>query len=148
MDIIERKLQIGYQEKFYESTYSNDDVCALYFYWNPTQGPFCIIPSLQLDEKYSSYKLTIYSNKPVDMVKLDEKRNAALIGQWVQQVSDGGCHLNLNTWQQNPKFTLQFLESKPTKVKITLAIAEKNWKAKTKNTVGGMIGLYLLRREK
>lgn len=58
MDIIERKLQIGYQEKFYESTYSNDDVCALYFYWNPTQGPFCIIPSLQLDEKYSSYKLT------------------------------------------------------------------------------------------
>ncbi len=40
MNIIERKLQIGNSnssDKFKESTYSYDDVCALYFHWNPTE---------------------------------------------------------------------------------------------------------------
>jgi len=41
---------------------------------------------------------------------------------------------------------LNFKENAPTSFKVTLAIAEKNWKAKTKNTVGGMIGLYLLEK--
>ena len=31
-------------------------------------------------------------------------------------------------------------------MKITLAIAEKNWKKLNPNTVNGMIGLYLLER--
>lgn len=54
MNIVERKLQIGTKasDKFKESQYSNDDVCALFFYWNPTEGPFILIPSLDLPDKY------------------------------------------------------------------------------------------------
>ena len=36
MEQIERKFQIGYGEKFKESLYSNDEVAALFFFWNPT----------------------------------------------------------------------------------------------------------------
>lgn len=34
----------------------------------------------------------------------------------------------------------------PNYLKITLTIADKNWKAQTKNIVGGMIGIYLLKK--
>lgn len=69
MSIIERKLQIGKKasDKFKESTYSNDDVCALYFHWNPTEGPFILIPSLDAADKYCNYKLTIFSDNPVEL---------------------------------------------------------------------------------
>jgi calpain len=46
MQNIERKLTIGYKEKFKESVYSNDEVSAVFFSHNPTEGPFIIIPSL------------------------------------------------------------------------------------------------------
>ena len=63
MEEIERKLQIGFGEKFKEATYSNDEVCALYFNWNPTEGPFVIIPSLDADgDKAANYKLTSIFN--------------------------------------------------------------------------------------
>lgn len=71
--------------------------------------------------------------------------------------------MSKKTWTQNPKFLLNFKDNVPTTFKVTLAIAEKNWKAKTKvmqiynfmkliefemfqNTVGGMIGIYLLEK--
>lgn len=74
MNQIERKLQIGNlpSDKFRESTYSNDDVCALYFHWNPTEGPFILIPSLDQLDKYSNYKLTLFSDQPVTLQRLDE----------------------------------------------------------------------------
>jgi calpain, invertebrate len=46
MEYIERKLQISTGENFKESAYISDEVAALYFNWNPTEGPFIIIPSL------------------------------------------------------------------------------------------------------
>ena len=50
----------------------------------------------------------------------------------------------------NPKYLLNFKEDdineEPIRVKITLTIAEKNWKKLNPNTVNGMIGLYLLNR--
>ena len=58
MDFIERKLQILQGEKFRESTYFSDEVASLYFNWNPTEGPFVIIPSLDHEEKISNYRLT------------------------------------------------------------------------------------------
>ena len=61
MDSIERKLQFNLGEKFKESSYFSDEVAALYFHWNPTEGPFILVPSLDKPEKYASYKLT--SNK-------------------------------------------------------------------------------------
>lgn len=58
MDLIERKLQIHIGEKFKESTYFSDEVASLYFNWNPTEGPFIIIPSLDQEDKISNYRLT------------------------------------------------------------------------------------------
>lgn len=50
----------------------------------------------------------------------------------------------------NPKYLLHFkdeeMSEEPVRVKITLTIAEKNWKKLNPNTVNGMIGLYLLNR--
>lgn len=58
MENIERKLLIATNEKFKQSTYSNEDVAALYFHFNPTEGPFIIIPSLDMEDKLANYKLT------------------------------------------------------------------------------------------
>lgn len=73
---------------------------------------------------------------------MDEKRNAVLIGKWDNDISGGGCHLyedpfekdaGLKTWSLNPKFLLEFEEGvNNSNLKITLAIAEKNWKSKNK----------------
>lgn len=52
----------------------------------------------------------------------------------------------------NPKYLLSFKEEEvisyddPISIKITLSIAEKNWKKLNPNTVSGMIGLYLLEK--
>ena len=51
----------------------------------------------------------------------------------------------------NPKYLLTFKEEEltweePVQLKITLAIAEKNWKKLNPNTVSGMIGIYLLQK--
>lgn len=71
MDYIERKLQIQTGEKFRESTYFSDEVASLYFNWNPTEGPFIIIPSLDHEEKISNYRLTsIYKIKIFSFKKL------------------------------------------------------------------------------
>ncbi|CAD8158986.1 unnamed protein product [Paramecium octaurelia] len=150
---IQRKLLIGSNEKFKQSTYFNEDVAALYFHFNPTEGPFIIIPSLDQEDRSANYKLTIYSNQEVELTKLDETKNQVHIGKWEQDISDGGCHLyedpyekdtSKRTWTMNPKYSLQFFE--PIHITITLCIAEKNWKSKTKNTVGGMIGVYLIEK--
>lgn len=52
----------------------------------------------------------------------------------------------------NPKYLLTFKEEdvitydEPISLKITLSIAEKNWKKLNPNTVSGMIGLYLMEK--
>lgn len=93
----------------------------------------------------------------MEIQKLEENKNSVLIGRWEHDISDGGCHLfedpyekdmSLRTWTNNPKYLLKFIneEESSANLKITLAIAEKNWKSKTKNSVGGMIGIYLLEK--
>jgi hypothetical protein len=42
---LERKLQILNGEWFEESYFKNDDVAALYAFYQPTMGPFIIVPS-------------------------------------------------------------------------------------------------------
>ena len=53
----------------------------------------------------------------------------------------------------NPKYLITFKEEDvrniqdyPIRMKVTLAIAEKNWKKLNPNTVSGMIGLYMLEK--
>ena len=44
---LERKLQILPNEWFKETTYKSDEKAALYQFYQPTQGPFIIIPSME-----------------------------------------------------------------------------------------------------
>ena len=93
MDSIERKLLIPSTEKFKESNYSGEEASALFFKWNPTEGPFTIIPTVDLEGRTAAYKLTIFSNNPIELKKLDEHTNSVLIGRWEKDLSAGGCHL-------------------------------------------------------
>ena len=55
---LERKLQILQGEWFQESYFKNDDVAALYAFYQPTQGPFIIVPSFAKEEYTSEFTLT------------------------------------------------------------------------------------------
>lgn len=85
--------------------------------------------------------MLVFSNNPIDLKPLDPAKNWVTIGQW-DDSSCGGSHLNeepyetdpsKKTWTANPKFQLQFKEEGPSPVwfKITLQVADKNWKSKT-----------------
>jgi hypothetical protein len=62
---MERKLQIQAGEWYEESYYKSDDVAALYAFYQPTQGPFIIVPSMSKEEIQSDFvlssKLDIFS---------------------------------------------------------------------------------------
>ena len=47
---MERKLQILNGEWQEESYFKSDDVAALYAFYQPTQGPFNIVPSMSKEE--------------------------------------------------------------------------------------------------
>ena len=47
---MERKLQILNGEWQEESYFKSDDVAALYAFYQPTQGPFNIVPSMAKEE--------------------------------------------------------------------------------------------------
>lgn len=112
---LERKLNVQAGEWFEESYFKSDDVAALYSVYQPTQGPFIIVPSMAKEEFTSDFTLTIFSSQHVEVQMLEESRNAVLSGKWTEK-SAGGCHLydkafeqkiDKFTWVQNPKFHLK-----------------------------------------
>ena len=56
---LERKLQIQAGEWFEESYFKNDEVAALYAFYQPTQGPFIIVPSMTKEDVANDF--TLYS---------------------------------------------------------------------------------------
>lgn len=54
---LQRKLQVASGEWYEESNYCSDEVAAIYSFYQPTQGPFIIVPSMQKDVA-SDYTLT------------------------------------------------------------------------------------------
>lgn len=111
---LERKLQILPNEWYIESQFKNEDVAAIYEYWKPTNGPFLIVPSIQVEGYTSEYTLTIFSSSPVEVEKLDDSKNMVISGEWNDKTA-GGCHLydrafetvpDNFTWINNPKFKL------------------------------------------
>ena len=154
LDHLERTLQILPNEWFIESMYKNEEVAALYAHWQPTQGPFLIVPSLYKEDLVADFTLTIFSSNPVEVKKLEDSRNAVLSGKWTDKTA-GGCHLydkafeqkpERFTWVNNPKFHLRLHTPGKTMVKVTLSRPEKVWKKQiAKGTVGCMIGFYVYR---
>lgn len=57
-DHLERKLQILPNEWQQETRYISDDVAALYAFYQPTQGPFIIVPSVATPEFQLDFSLT------------------------------------------------------------------------------------------
>jgi calpain len=55
---LERKLQILQGEWFEESMFKNDEVAALYAFYQPTQGPFIIVPSFVKPDVNADFTLT------------------------------------------------------------------------------------------
>jgi len=55
---LERKLQLLPGEWYEESYYGSDDVAALYALYQPTQGPFIIIPSMSKEDITADFILT------------------------------------------------------------------------------------------
>lgn len=151
-DHLERKLQILPNEWYDETTFKSDDVAALYAFYQPTQGPFIIVPQMAQEEKISEFNLTIYSSQQVEVVQLQDSRNAVLAGKWTDRTG-GGCHLydkeyeskpDSHTWQNNPKYLLKLDTKERTPVKIVLSRPEKAWKKSIgMNLVGCMIGFYV-----
>mmetsp|Transcript_18762 Transcript_18762/g.28838 ORF Transcript_18762/g.28838 Transcript_18762/m.28838 type:complete len:259 (-) Transcript_18762:22-798(-) len=149
---MERKLQILAGEWYEESFFKNDDVAALYAFYQPTQGPFIIVPSMGKEDFTSDFTLTIFSSQPVEIQMLEDSRNAVISGKWTEK-SAGGCHLydkafeqkiDKFTWVQNPKFHLKLDTQGQARVKITLSRPQKAWKKQIgMSLVGCMIGFYV-----
>ena len=58
MELIERKLKVYNTERFTVSKLESEDVAALYFKLNPTEGPFIVVPCLEEQDKETKYTLT------------------------------------------------------------------------------------------
>lgn len=59
MIYIERKLSIGTQEPYVQSSFGSEEVAALYFHKNPTEGPFIVVPCLEeKSNRQQGYQLT------------------------------------------------------------------------------------------
>ena len=56
--LLQRKLQIQAGEWYEESYYCADDVAALYSFYQPTQGPFIIVPSMSQRDIPNEFVLT------------------------------------------------------------------------------------------
>lgn len=67
LEKLERKLQIMQNEWHEESSFRHDEVAAMYFHWQPTQGPFMVVPSLMKEDFFANFSLTIFSSAPVEL---------------------------------------------------------------------------------
>ena len=117
LENLERKLKLLPGEWFEESYYFSDDVAALYAFYQPTQGPFIIIPSMSKEETTADFTLNIFSSQPIEVKKLEDSKNAVISGKWAEK-SAGGCHLydkefeqkvDKFTWVNNPKFHMKLM---------------------------------------
>lgn len=138
VDLSERKLHVLPNEWFQESAYLHEESVCLFFKLDQMKGPYLLIPSLSEANKFSQFNLTIYSNHPVQLTKLDEEQNVVLTGEWMEGTA-GGSHiydkefeqkLSNITWGTNPKFLLKFTGEDPIRAKISLTRPERHW-AKT-----------------
>ena len=64
-DRLERKLQILPNEWYEETSYKSDDVAALYSFYQPTQGPFIVVPSMAKEEFQADFELKSKQNSNI-----------------------------------------------------------------------------------
>jgi hypothetical protein len=152
LNMLERKLQILPLEWWKESYYNYDDTSCLFLRLEPTMGPYLVTPTLSADKVAAQFSLSVFSNQPVALERLEDSKNLALSGAWTKETA-GGSHLydrpyedsvKGQTWKDNPKFLLKFNAQGPIKAKITISRAESHWGWKiARDHVACMMGLYI-----
>lgn len=139
----ERKIRVSKEENFKESTYSSSELACIFLKVMPIEGPILLVPSLDQPGVCCDFKITIFSNKEINIETLAEEKNPAVLSGW-SQYNAGGSHIyneefnsqvEKRTWNTNPLFVLKILDFQnfvPAKHKITLklSICEPNWKSK------------------
>ena len=55
---LERKLSILPNEWYHETSYKSDDVASMYAFYQPTQGPFIVVPSMSQESTPADFTLT------------------------------------------------------------------------------------------
>jgi hypothetical protein len=135
--------------------------------FNKIDSPVMVIPSLEYPEATFSFKLSIYSNRNVELFSLNNENTKVLISEW-KETNAGGCHLvqeekhkkleedtfakKVITWYDNPKFLITFdSKEKLEKVEfeIILSRSETIWNKKiANNIVNSMVGIYLFKYDR
>lgn len=99
---LERKLQILPNEWYQETRYISDDVSALYAFYQPTQGPFIIVPSVGSPDVQMAFSLTIFSSHAdIEVEQLQDSMNVVIPSKWTDKTA-GGSHLYDKEFEQKP----------------------------------------------
>jgi hypothetical protein len=180
---IQRKLAFYPHDWIVESSYSNNFTASLYMTFNKLDSPIMVIPTLAKEDSCFEYKLSsnfinnlVYSNKPIELLSLDNENNRVVVGEW-NYTNAIGSHLalddekrkaykkeqpNLNsnykinmknkTYLDNPKYHLSFdtFETLPeVEFEIKISRSEGIWGKKiADNVVNSMVGVYIFKYHK
>ena len=166
-DDVKRKLSTNPSEWVIESSYSNQFCASTFMNFNKIDSPIMVIPTLEYPEANFGFKLSVHSNKPVELISLNNEDCKVISGEW-KETNAGGCHLlddnkrkrkdeenfskRILTYFDNPKFIINF-ENKErineVKFEVFLSRSETIWKKKIANSaINTMMGVYIFKYEK
>jgi hypothetical protein len=165
-DDISRKLAFNSSEWVVESSYSNNYVASIFTSFNKIDSPIMLMPTLDNPETPFNFKLSIFSNRRVELFSLNSEESKVLISEWKDQ-NAGGCHLvqdekrhrkdedfskKVLSWWDNPKFHISFdYKDRLPEIEFEIIISrsETIWKKKVANSiVNSMIGVYIFKFDK
>jgi len=91
---------------------------------------YVLLPCTYNEGVETSYALTVYANKPVEVAELTRVKPArTLEGEW-KGVSAGGCMNYRSTWMNNPQFSLVCSKAGPVEILLTqIAVPGKSMEA-------------------
>lgn len=166
-DKITRKLSFNTSEYVIESSYSNPYCASLFMQYNKIDSPILLIPTLEYPEATFGYKLSIYSNKSVELFSLNNDNSKVLISEW-KESNSGGCHLvqdekykkneedayskKVINWYDNPKFHITFdYKDRLPEVEFEIIVSRSDtiWSKKVaQSIVNSMMGVYIFKYDK
>ncbi len=166
IDQVQRKLAINSSEWVVESGYSNNYVASINTTFNKIDSPIIVIPTLDNHDTAFNYRLSIFSNRKIDLYSLNKDDAKVVISEWKESTA-GGCHLvqdekkhkkeedftkKVISWYDNPKFQISFdYKDRLPEVdfEIIISRSESIWKKKIANSiVNSMIGVYIFKYDK
>ena len=164
IDEINKKLLFNSSEWVVESSYSSIYSASLFQKFNKIDSPILIIPTLDNHGDTYEFKFSVFSNKPVEVISLNNETTKLFISEWTA-ANSGGSHLSKEstkpnnkdllmggfkkviTWIDNPKFHLSFDAKErisELEFQVVIARSEFIWSKKISSSiVNSMIGMYI-----